>query len=360
MQDSTGIADELDLAIVNCLQINPRASWTQLSRALDVDPVTVARRWNRLSDSGTAWVTGRAAGHGTPESCLAVIELSCAASETLAIANRIARLPHVLNLEHTSGPRALTILVEVRDLAFLSRFLLDSLGSIPGVVSASSHAVTKVLTMGDHWKLKVIDATQRAIMARSLPRHLTQLAANRPDGLRPYDDVDKQLILLLGEDGRMPVSTMAGRTGLSESTIRRRLAELVNHGRVVLRCDIALPASGWPVITWLWAHVSPDDAETIRTILHRIEGIRACFQISGGQPNLLLGLNTRSLREAPVIEAKLADAAPRLSIIDRSMVLRSIKRMGRELDEAGRSVASIPMNIWAAPTSPPPHRETTT
>ena len=105
------VADELDLAIVNCLQLQPRASWTLVGEALDVDPVTVARRWQRLSSAGIAWVSGRATGQGRPESCLAVVELSCSAAQTLAIAERVTELPHVLSVEHTSGPRALTILV---------------------------------------------------------------------------------------------------------------------------------------------------------------------------------------------------------------------------------------------------------
>ena len=343
-QDSSVVADELDLAIVNCLQIRPRASWALVGEALGVDPVTVARRWARLSDSGTAWVTGRAAGYGTPESCLAVIELSCATSETLTIARQVGRLPHILSIEHASGPRALALLAEVRDLAFLSRFLLESLGSIPGIVAASSHVVTKVLTIGDNWRLKVLDSAQRAVLSGP-PRGATTAP-------RPYDAADRHLILLLGEDGRMPVATIADRTGLSRSTVRRRLADLIDNGRVVLRCDIALPASGWPVFVWLWAHVSPGDTETITTILHRVQGIRVCFQISGGRPNLLLGLCAHSMHEVQIVEARLAEVAPRLSVIDRSMCLRSIKRMGRELDATGRSVASVPMDIWAEPFAP--------
>ena len=65
-QDSAARADELDLAIVNCLQLQPRASWTLVGEALDVDPVTVARRWQRLSSAGIAWVSGRATGRVAP------------------------------------------------------------------------------------------------------------------------------------------------------------------------------------------------------------------------------------------------------------------------------------------------------
>ncbi|MFD7533784.1 Lrp/AsnC ligand binding domain-containing protein [Streptomyces sp. NPDC059849] len=94
----------------------------------------------------------RGAGHGAPESCLAVIQRSRAPSQALAVAHRTARLPNVLSIEHTNGPGALTMLVEVRDFAFLSRFLLESPGSIPGVDNASGHAVAKVVAIGDHWQ----------------------------------------------------------------------------------------------------------------------------------------------------------------------------------------------------------------
>ena len=346
-QDSAARADELDLAIVNCLQLQPRASWTLVGRALDIDPVTVARRWQRLSSAGIAWVSGRATGQGRPESCLAVVELSCTAAETLAIARRVTELPHVLSVEHTSGPRSLTILVEVRDLAFLSRFLLESVGTIPGVVATSSHAVTKVYSMGDHWQLHVLDPAQQAVMLREQQPRLDGLTSDQADLARGYDPVDRQLILLLGEDGRMPVATMAARAGLSESTVRRRLAGLVGNGRVVLRCDMALPDSGWPVISWLWASADAGDIDAVAMTLRRLPGIRVCWRISGGGPNLMLALTTHSLHELSLVEARLAAEVPQMTIHDRSMVLRSIKRMGRELDLDGRSIRSVPLDIWA-------------
>ena len=353
-QDSAAVADELDLAIVNCLQLSPRASWTQVAEALEIDPVTVARRWQRLSSTGIAWVSGRATGQGRPESCLAIVELSCSAADTLTIANRVTELPHVLSVEHTSGPRSLTVLVEVRDLAFLSRFLLESVGSIPGVLATSSHAVTKVYSMGDHWQLHVLDAAQQAVMQRRPKPRVDGLTSAQADLRRPYDRVDRQIVLMLGEDGRMPVATLAARARLSESTVRRRLADLVDNGRVVLRCDIALPDSGWPIISWLWAHADAQDIDTVAMTLRRLPGIRVCWRISGGQSNLMLALTSHSLHELSIVEARLAAEVPRMTIDNRAMVLRSIKRMGRQLDRDGRSIRAVPLDIWAEPVGEPP------
>ncbi|XGU19992.1 AsnC family protein [Rhodococcus sp. 3Y1] len=45
-----------DLRLLNALQIRPRASWSELSRAIGSDPVTLTRRWERLHSQGIAWI----------------------------------------------------------------------------------------------------------------------------------------------------------------------------------------------------------------------------------------------------------------------------------------------------------------
>jgi hypothetical protein len=49
------------------------------------------------------------------------------------------------------------------------------------------------------------------------------------------------------------------------------------------------------------------------------------------------------------VESRLAREAPRLAVQDQSVVIRSLKRMGRVLDPAGCSVRAVPMDIWATP-----------
>jgi hypothetical protein len=69
---------EDELALINALQVRPRASRTELGRALEADPVTVARRFSRLSDQGAAWtpvITGpehQPARYTAPDSMLFV------------------------------------------------------------------------------------------------------------------------------------------------------------------------------------------------------------------------------------------------------------------------------------------------
>ncbi|MFG3532270.1 Lrp/AsnC ligand binding domain-containing protein [Streptomyces sp. NPDC047917] len=133
----------------------------------------------------------RGAGHGAPESCLAVIQRSCAPSQALAVAHPTARLPNVLSIEHTNGSGALTMLVEVRDFAILSRFLLESPGSIPGVDNASGHAVAKVVAIGDHWQLNDFDSAWYAAIGGSPYRRADTITSDGGEVLRPYDSVDR-------------------------------------------------------------------------------------------------------------------------------------------------------------------------
>lgn len=353
MQESV-VLDELDLALINCLEIQPRASWRRLGAVLEVDPVTIARRWQRLSSSGTAWISARSVGHQTPESCLAVVEVDCTTTRALDIAHQLASWPHVLSVEHVSGNRALSLFVEVLDMASLSRFLLESLAVVPGIVATRTHLVTKILTIGDQWQLKVLDSSQLQRLRPHRDGATKPGTGVRRPGPRPLDAIDRQLILCLGQDGRASLVDLASATDLSVSTVRRRLDDLIRRGDVVFRCDVALPQSGWPIAIWIWGYADPNDSDTIATLLHKIPGTRVCVRISGGRPNLLLGIAARSLHEVPAVEARLALEAPRLTVLDRSMVLRFIKRMGRLLDSSGRSVSSVPMDIWSDPTSPVP------
>ncbi|WP_405138713.1 AsnC family transcriptional regulator [Nocardia sp. NBC_01388] len=154
----------------------------------------------------------------------------------------------------------------------------------------------------------------------------------------------------MGHDGRTPLAELASETGLSISTIRRRLDRMITGGQLVLRCDLALSLSlsSWPVGMWLWARADPNDRATVEALL-RVPGARVCMRVSGGEPNLAVGFSLPTIHEVLVIESRLSTEVPRLTILGTSIVLRFIKRMGRVLDSAGRSAETVPMAIWTDP-----------
>jgi DNA-binding Lrp family transcriptional regulator len=49
--------DEIDLALLDGLHVNPRASFDELGRVLGISGLTVVRRWRKLASAGRAWVS---------------------------------------------------------------------------------------------------------------------------------------------------------------------------------------------------------------------------------------------------------------------------------------------------------------
>ncbi|MFJ9177424.1 Lrp/AsnC family transcriptional regulator [Streptomyces sp. NPDC102360] len=345
-QDSPAPLSERDFALINCLEVSPRATWRQIGEVLGLDPVTVARRWQRLERSGAAWVTGRPADRFAPGACLAVLEVRCPAGAVAEVWQALAARPHVLSVEHTSGDWDLTATLALPSAAALSPYLERVVGRTAGVNDVRCQLVTRVHTEGDLWQLRVLDADQRRALA--VPAAVAGARRARPTG---PDATDRRLILALGRDGRAPLSALAAETGLAVSTVGRRIAALLEREELSLRCDVATPLSGWPVNAWVWARIAPDDTATPAALVRRLPGLRVCLRLSGGSANLLLGLSARSLVELPVVEAELAKAAAGLTVLREAMVLRFVKRMGRLLDERGHSRGAVPMDVWSDPSA---------
>ena len=52
------------------------------------------------------------------------------------------------------------------------------------------------------------------------------------------------------------------------------------------------------------------------------------------------------MEEVHRLELTISAKLPQLTVVDRLIVLRTVKRMGRLLDESGRAVGVVPINLW--------------
>ncbi|WP_430334371.1 Lrp/AsnC family transcriptional regulator [Rhodococcus sp. ACT016] len=336
VQEFDGL-DEIDLSLINVLQFDPRASWSKVGGALGVDPVTASRRWNRLAEAGSAWVTAHPAGPQTA----ALVEIECVAGETQATAETLSRRPHVLTVEHTSGSRDLLLTVSVSDLGALSRMVLR-IEKLPGIRSTRPHLVIRPYALGGDWQLRALDADQRG--------HLGAPGRRRSSS-RPLDATDRRMIAALFRDGRASLTEIAAELDCSVSTARRRLNALLDRSAVLLRCDVAQPLSGWPVSVSMWAHVPVDECDDVARRLVALPETRACLVLTGAPANFYFSVWVRSLEDVHRTEQHMRQIVPTLTILDRTVALRYFKRMGRILDERGRSIASVPMDIWSDPVA---------
>ena len=112
--------DEKDLELINALQLTPRASWAQLGRALALDPVTVARRWQRLTEAGLAWVTCVIGPSLHSEFCMAYIEIDCVPGRLDDMATALSAEPQVRYVHHLTGLYGLLAVATLRTPAEVS------------------------------------------------------------------------------------------------------------------------------------------------------------------------------------------------------------------------------------------------
>ena len=332
------LVDELDLELVHALQLDPRASWTALGRVLEIDPVTAARRWDRLEQAGLAWtfgVPGPAARTGMLR--LMYGELESAHGGLDAAIEDLLDRPHVLYLHHMTGSRCLLAGIAVADLPAASAFVLRELDAVPGI--RAHHPELLVTTYGDagKWRLGTLEpARQQALRGDG---------SRTGPNVRPLDATDEALIRALTTDARLPHTDLAARVGTSEATARRRLTRLLADGRLRLRCEIAQSVSGWPVTAALWCHVPPTRLAAVARAAANLPETRLAAGMTGTE-NLLLITWLRDAADLPDLQARLATRFPDLTVVRQAVCLRTLKHLGRLLDERGLAAGSVAIDIW--------------
>lgn len=237
--------DELDLALVNALQLRPRAPWSLLGQTLGISPVTAARRWRRLSEAGIAWVTAYGLPHPEDRGCVAYLDLDCAPDRLRQIADDLAEDPHVMSIDHLSQGCDLVVAAAFTDLATVSRYTAERLGRLPGVNAVRVHLATGFYAEGIRWRLDSLDPAQRVELHDDHPAGNGATSGGRAE----VREEDRELLIRLGVDGRLDQAELAAATGLSPSTLRRRLDRLAASDAIRFRCEIAARDAGRPVLT---------------------------------------------------------------------------------------------------------------
>ncbi|OKI87531.1 AsnC family transcriptional regulator [Streptomyces sp. CB02058] len=334
--------DELDYLLITALQTSPRAEWAQIGKALGVDASTAARRWNRLTEAGNAWLSCYTVAVGPTVPIIAFIEVDCVTGALHDVAAEIADDPHLISIEHVTGARDLLLTAAFPDLAMLARYVGFRLGRLPGVSATRSQTATAVHTEGSRWRLDRLAPDSQDVLAKdrgpAAPRR----------GLPAPDALDTRLYLLLSEDFRQPAARLAERLGVSPTTVRRRLDRMHRQDALIYRCEVARHLSGWPISVTFWGVAPAGEASRIASQLIRMRETRLCASLTGPH-NLLLTVWLRSAEDIGAFEARLTERFPELAVMDRAVALWQLKIAGHLLDPRGRHIRGVPVTFWEEP-----------
>ncbi len=136
--------DNLDFAILSCLQQDGRMSFTVISKKLKVSVATVRSRVNKLIDDGTIHIIGRVNPDIVGFRSYAHIALQIRpALLKEKIAQKIMKMPEVSFLAGTSGDYDLEVDVMCRDNDHLLDFV-NQLSTIEGIFQTKTTIYFKV------------------------------------------------------------------------------------------------------------------------------------------------------------------------------------------------------------------------
>jgi DNA-binding Lrp family transcriptional regulator len=99
---------------------------------------------------------------------------------------------------------------------------------------------------------------------------------------RVLDDLDRRLIGLLRDNGRMPSAMLARHLGVSRGTVQNRLDRLVETGALLgFTVRLAAEAEDAPVRAMMSIEVRSADTRAVVTALRRMPAVRRVHSTNG-------------------------------------------------------------------------------
>lgn len=111
------------------------------------------------------------------------------------------------------------------------------------------------------------------------------------------DSLDRQIVALLQEDGRMSSAEIARRIGgISERAVRYRIDRMLTEGVIDVRAIVDPKALGFPVIGDIFVEI---ESGHVREVAHRIAGYEcvAYVAFSMGASDISIQVNAQSTDE---------------------------------------------------------------
>ncbi|GAA6526987.1 Lrp/AsnC family transcriptional regulator [Intrasporangium sp. DVR] len=330
--------DPDDRRLIAALQVRPRASWTELGATLERSPVTLARRWSRLTEAGAGWMTvapNLQPGTGALGLGVALVELRVPPGQVLPIADELCAVPEVATIDLTAGGRELVLTVIAGDEDSLARLLLERLHPLGVVLSVHAHPVTRTYVDGSSWRLPGLTEGER----NRLTPHLA------PPNRARISPLLEAVARELARDGRISASELADRLDVRPRRARDLISDVIGTRRLRFRTELARRHSGYPLCTWYFLKTPASQRANVAARIAALQQARAVVAMVG-QYDLAVDVWTRTLDDVQRLEATIEERMPGVHITDRSLVLRTVKLMGRLLDESGCAAGFVPLPAY--------------
>jgi DNA-binding Lrp family transcriptional regulator len=230
-----------------------------LAEVLGSSEPTVSRRYRRLFDDRILRVVGQLDSQRLGQLDWAV-RIRCAPGSAPTVATKLAQHPDTSWVQLTSGGTEIFSTIRSRDVEQRTPLLLGQLSVGRQVVDLEAYCLLHLFATGMSAPPGPSDLSRGEIAQLLFP------ARDRPSIDRPkakLQDSDWPLVQALADDGRAPYRQLAARTHWHESTVRRRVEELIASGVLFFDLDLASDALGIRSQALLWMSVAPTNLRDV-------------------------------------------------------------------------------------------------
>ncbi|MBB5890045.1 Lrp/AsnC family transcriptional regulator [Kutzneria kofuensis] len=309
--------DSLDRQLVHALGVDGRASFSRIGAALDRSDRTIAHRYRQLHAAGlrvVGVVNARRAGQVDW-----LVRIRCAPDAAATVATALSRRDDTSWVAILSGGTEITCITRIRTGD--DHLLLQRLARTPRINDVTAHCMLRELAGVGGWPVRVSTLTPDQIDAIRPPTTETG-----PVG--ELTDADWALVGALAIDGRTTYPRLAAVTGWSESTVRRRLADLLADGILYFDIDIDPALFGYGCQAIIWLTVQPAALNAIaQTLAGHLE--IAFAAATTGSSNIVAFVVVRDLDDLYDYLADRIGGLPGVLQVDTAPMGRQVKYAGR-------------------------------
>jgi DNA-binding Lrp family transcriptional regulator len=249
--------DLLDTQLLHALQLDGRAPFSAIAEVLGVSDQTIARRYSRLHDARRLRVRGLSDAQRLRDTRW-IVRVQCTPNAAAAAADALARRPDTSWISLTSGGTEIVCVVRTASGEQDNRLLLQTLPRNRFVVAMTAHCVLHTFFGDPAGLINKLGSLSKSQVARL--RRPAVVAGTEPVSLSA---VDRKLLALLEHDGRATFAELAAATDASQTTVRRRIAELRANGALYFDVDFDQALLDLHVRAMVWLSVAPSQLAAV-------------------------------------------------------------------------------------------------
>jgi DNA-binding Lrp family transcriptional regulator len=309
------VLDVDDFRLIAALQHDPRSSTEKIAAALGLDPRRVRRRLGALLGTGIVSIAvtpPRASLQG-----VMLLRIRVLRGKIDVITSALARREDIPFIDVSAGGDEISAVL-VADQTVRDRLVFRQLPATSAVTSVDAQTVMHVFSDSSDWRLDCLTADEIARLGRPGTSSHEPFLAHESDG---------ELVAALERDPRASAAAIAQTLGRPETTVRRRLRDLLDGGGVVLQVFVDPGRLGLTVDAALSMKVPPAGLDAAGRALAAHPAVHGALATTGAH-NLYAALWLKDLEQLyAFVTTTLAEL--NVDSADAMLIGHAVKRPGR-------------------------------